>query len=125
MSGAQAADELYKSVYDAIASGVDTYWLSKPLRTGVGQKHTLQLEGGDAKIRYIVGASYNNVAGVMKGSSRNTLNINSTLSYTYKNMMFRNQMDYSYNKSKNSPYGSFSDYIGLEPYFAHTMPTAT
>lgn len=118
MNGAQAADELYKSVYDAIASGVDTYWLSKPLRTGVGQKHTLQLEGGDAKIRYIVGASYNNVAGVMKGSSRNTLNINSTLSYTYKNMVFRNQMDYSYNKSKNSPYGSFSDYIGLEPYFA-------
>lgn len=116
--GAQAADELYKSVYDAIASGVDTYWLSKPLRTGIGQKHTLQLEGGDAKIRYIVGASYNNVAGVMKGSSRNTLNINSTLSYTYKNMVFRNQMDYSYNKSKNSPYGSFSDYIGLEPYFA-------
>lgn len=118
MNGAQAADELYKSVYDAIASGVDTYWLSKPLRTGVGQKHTLQLEGGDAKIRYIVGASFNNVTGVMKGSNRNTLNINSTLSYTYKNMVFRNQMDYSYNKSKNSPYGSFSDYIGLEPYFA-------
>ena len=118
MSDPQAADELYKSVYDAIASGVDTYWLSKPLQTGVGQKHTVQLEGGDSKIRYIVGASYNNIAGVMKGSSRNTLNINSTLSYTYKNMVFRNQMDYSRNKSKNSPYGSFSDYIGLEPYFA-------
>ncbi len=118
MSNPQAADDLYKSVYDAIASGVDTYWLSKPLQTGVGQKHTVQLEGGDSKIRYIVGASYNNVAGVMKGSSRNTLNINSTLSYTYKNMVFRNQMDYTYNRAKNSPYGSFSDYIGLEPYFA-------
>ncbi len=118
VGGAQAADELYKSVYDAIASGVDTYWLSKPLHTGVGQKHTVQLEGGDSKIRYIVGASYNNIAGVMKGSGRNTLNINSTLSYTYKNMVFRNQMDYTYNKSKNSPYGSFSDYISLEPYFA-------
>ncbi|MGM9727207.1 MAG: carboxypeptidase-like regulatory domain-containing protein [Prevotella sp.] len=112
------ADLLYKSIYDAIASGVDTYWLSKPLRTGVGQKHTVQLEGGDSKVRYIVGASYNNIAGVMKGSSRNTLNINSTLSYTYKNMVFRNQLDYDRNVSKNSPYGSFSDYAALEPYFA-------
>ena len=118
MIDVQAADNLYKSVYDAIASGVDTYWLSKPLRTGIGQKHTVQLEGGDSKVRYLVGASFNNVAGVMKGSSRNTLNISSTLSYTYKNMVFRNQLDYDRNTSKNSPYGSFSDYIGLEPYFA-------
>ncbi len=116
--GAQAADNLYKSVYDAIASGVDTYWLSKPLRMGVGQQHTISLEGGDSKVRYIVGAGYNNVAGVMKGSSRNTLNINSTLSYTYKNMVFRNQLDYDRNVSKNSPYGSFSDYVSLEPYYA-------
>ncbi len=118
MSGVQAADDLYKSVYDAIASGVDTYWLSKPLRTGVGQKHTLSLEGGDSKVRYIFGVGYNNVAGVMKGSSRNTLNINSTLSYTYKNMVFRNKLDYDRNVSKNSPYGSFSDYVSLEPYYA-------
>ncbi len=113
-----AADLLYKSVYDAIASGVDTYWLSKPLRTGIGQKHSLSLEGGDSRIRYILGLSYNNVEGVMKGSARNTFNINSTLSYTYKNMVFRNQMDYTRNNSANSPYGSFSQYIGLEPYFS-------
>lgn len=118
MNDVQGADELRKSVYDSIQSGVDTYWLSKPLRTGVGQKHSVSLEGGDSKVRYIVGLSYNNVAGVMKKSSRNTLNINSTLSYTYKNMVFRNQLDYSRNTSKNSPYGSFSDYISLEPYFA-------
>ncbi len=118
IGGAQAADDLYKSVYDAIASGVDTYWLSKPLHTGIGQKHTVTLEGGDSKVRYILGASYNNIAGVMKGSDRNTFNINSSLSYSYKNMVFRNQMDYTRNTSKNSPYGSFSDYITLEPYFA-------
>ncbi len=118
MDNPQNADNLYKSVYDAIASGVDTYWLSKPLRTGVGQRHSVSLEGGDAKIRYILGAGYNNVAGVMKGSSRNTLNINSTLSYSYKNMVFRNELLYDRNMSKNSPYGSFSDYVNLEPYFA-------
>lgn len=118
ISNPNNADLLYKSVYDAIASGVDTYWLSKPLRTGVGQKHTVSLEGGDSKVRYLLGASYNNVAGAMKGSDRNTFNINSTLSYTYKNMVFRNMMDYSHNVSNESPYGSFSDYVTLEPYFA-------
>lgn len=114
----EMADLLYKSVYDAIASGVDTYWLSKPLQSGLGQKHSLSLEGGDSRIRYILGITYNNVTGVMKGSDRNTFNINSTLSYTYKNMVFRNQIDYTRNFSKNSPYGSFSDYVKLEPYFA-------
>lgn len=118
MNSPEMADELYKSVYDAIASGVDTYWLSKPLRVGVGQKHTLSLEGGDSRVRYILGVSYNNVAGVMKGSDRNTFNINSTLSYTYNNMVFRNQLDYNRNTSQNSPYGSFDEYIGLEPYYA-------
>lgn len=113
-----AADALHKSVYDAVHSGVDTYWLSKPLRTGVGQKHSISLEGGDSRIRYILGLSYNNVEGVMKGSDRNTFNINSTLSYTYKTMVFRNRMDYTRNTANNSPYGSFAQYIGLEPYFA-------
>ena len=118
MQSPMYSDLLKKSVYDAIQSGVDTYWLSKPLRTGVGNKHTVQLEGGDSKVRYLLGASYNNVAGVMKGSSRNTFNINSSLSYTYKNMVFRNLMDYTRNVAKNSPYGEFSDYVGLEPYYA-------
>ncbi|MCF0175787.1 MAG: SusC/RagA family TonB-linked outer membrane protein [Bacteroidales bacterium] len=113
-----AADLLNKSVYDAIYSGVDAYWLNKPLRTGVGQKHSLALEGGDSRIRYILGGSFNDVEGAMKGSDRRTLNINSTLSYTYKNMVFRNQIDYTNGNSKNSPYGAFSNYVGLEPYFA-------
>ncbi len=116
--GLQAYDDLYKSVYDAIASGVDTYWLSQPLHTGIGQKHSLSLEGGDTRVRYILGLSYNDTQGVMKGSGRSTLNINSTLSYTYKNMVFRNQMDFTRNWSENSPYGSFSEYVSLEPYFA-------
>lgn len=112
------ADLLQKSVEDAIASGIDTYWLSKPLRSGIGHKHSVSLEGGDARVRYILGASYNDIEGVMKGSNRQTYNINSSLSYSYKNMVFRNLMDFSNNKSNESPYGQFSEYVVLEPYFA-------
>lgn len=112
------ADLLQKSVEDAIASGIDTYWLSKPLHSGVGHKHSVSLEGGDAKVRYILGASYNDIEGVMKGSNRQTYNINSSLSYSYKNMVFRNLMDFTTNSSNESPYGQFSEYVVLEPYFA-------
>lgn len=116
--GAQNADNLYKQVYDAIVSGVDTYWLKIPTRTGIGQKHSLMFEGGDDKIRYLLGAAYNDIEGVMKGSGRQTFNIYSTLAYNYRNLAFRNQIDYTYNKGKDSPYGSFAQYVGLEPYFA-------
>ena len=53
----------------------------------------------------------------MKKSDRNTLNINTTLSYTYKNMIFRNSLEYTRNWSANSPYGSFDEYTRLNPYW--------
>ena len=53
----------------------------------------------------------------MKGSGRNTLNLNTTLSYSYKTLIFRNTLEYTQNWSANSPYGSFSEYVGLNPYW--------
>ena len=108
----------YQAVYNDVARGVDTYWLSQPLRTGFSHKHALNLEGGDSRMRYSAGLSYNKTAGVMKGSERNTLNLNTTLSYTYNNLIFRNTIEFTRNWSKNSPYGSFDEYIGLNPYWA-------
>ena len=84
-------DKRYTTVASAIAAGVDTYWLDKPLRVGVGQKHSLYLEGGDDYMLYGIDLSYNNVAGVMKGSNRNTLSGGITFSYKYKNLLFRNK----------------------------------
>ena len=42
----QQLDEKYNSYYNEVLRGVDTYWLSKPLRVGVGHKHSLTFEGG-------------------------------------------------------------------------------
>ena len=109
-------DKRYTTVASAIAAGVDTYWLDKPLRGGVGQKHSLYLEGGDDYMLYGIDLSYNNVAGVMKGSNRNTLSGGITFSYKYKNLLFRNKFTIDDNKSNDSPYGSFSDYAYLNPY---------
>ena len=111
-------DKRYTTVASAIAAGVDTYWLDKPLRVGVGQKHSLYLEGGDDYMLYGIDLSYNNVAGVMKGSNRNTLSGGITFSYKYKNLLFRNKFTIDDNKSNDSPYGSFSDYAYLNPRLA-------
>lgn len=113
----QNMDKLYQQILTDVMSGVDTYWLSKPLRVGVGQKHSLNLEGGDDRMRYSAGLSYNDIEGVMKGSDRQTINVNVTLSYSYKNLIFRNSLEFTRNTANESPYGAFSDYVRLNPYW--------
>ena len=114
----QSLQNLMKQHQDNVVRGVDTYWLAKPLRTGVGQKHYATIEGGDDRMRYMLGVSYNNVKGAMKGSDRNTANVSGTLSYSYKNMIFRNTMEYTNNWANESPYGEFSTYVELNPYWS-------
>jgi len=119
-AGLQHVQGIYKQNYDNVTRGVDTYWLSQPLRTGLSSKHNLTLEGGDARMRYQAGVTFADNAGVMKGSGRQTFGINNTLSYTYKNLIFRNSLEYNRNTANNSPYGSFSDYVNLNPYYSPT-----
>ena len=54
-------DRLYQELYSRVTNGVDTYWLSQPLSTGVDHKHSLSIEGGDNRMRYQAGISYNNL----------------------------------------------------------------
>lgn len=110
-------DEQYNDIAANIARGVDTYWLSQPLRTGVGQKHSANLEGGTDEMRYSASVMYNDVAGVMRQSGRSTVQGNINLSYRYKQWMFRNSLSVTGNKADDSPYGTFSDYVSINPYF--------
>lgn len=114
----QNLTEQYNELVKNIAEGVDTYWLAKPLHTGVGQKHSLYMEGGDDRMRYSANVSYNGISGVMKGSDRKTVSGNLQLSYRYKNFLFRNSFTLTSNKADDSPYGSFSDYASANPYYS-------
>ena len=109
-------DETYTNKLREVLAGVNTDWLSQPIRTGVGQKHSLYLEGGDQAMVYGVNLSFNNIEGAMKGSTRNTFSGGITLSYRVKDLIFRNQLTIDYNSSDESPYGSFSDYAQMNPY---------
>ena len=107
----------YNKILNDINSGVNTDWLSQPLRVGVGHRHNLRLEGGDKTFRYAASIQYNDVQGVMKKSSRRTLNGTLNLSYYYKTLKFTNSLMLGFNKSEESPYGSFNDYVKMNPYY--------
>lgn len=114
-------DEAYYDKLQNVLSGVNTYWLSQPLRTTYGQKHSLYLEGGGASIRYGVNLLYETSPGVMKGSSRDRYGLGMDLSYNPgKKLIFRNTLSVNQVNGVESPYGNFADYVQMNPYFPKT-----
>lgn len=106
----------YYERYSLIQKGIDTDWLSLPLRNAFNHKHSVYIEGGTPNLRYGVDASYNGTEGVMKGSGRDRYSIGFSLDYRVKKLQVKNTVTFGHTKSKESPYGSFSDYTTLMPY---------
>ena len=109
-------DNLKNEREKEIARGVDTYWLSVPLRTGFTQKHNVYAEGGEENIRYGLGLSYGNTKGVMKGSDRQTLAGNLDLIYRTGKFQFSNKLTINY-LDTSDPTVPFSDYALASPYY--------
>ncbi|WP_442590592.1 SusC/RagA family TonB-linked outer membrane protein [Pedobacter sp. AW31-3R] len=116
----QFLTEQYNNVVKDIARGVNTDWLSQPVRTGMGVKNALFLEGGNTDMRYGIDLNYNNIVGVMKGSKRDNIGGSINLSYRSGKVLFRNILNLNFNKSVNSPYGTFGEYTRLNPYWSPT-----
>ena len=112
-----SAMELYNLRLKKALEGESTYWLSKPLRLGVGNKHSLSVELGGKDLKALATFSYNNVNGAMKGSYRRNISGDINLSYRQNKWTFRNIMSVAFMDSEDSPYGSFSEYAVLNPYF--------
>ncbi|MCW3464610.1 SusC/RagA family TonB-linked outer membrane protein [Chitinophaga nivalis] len=114
----QRLKELYAARQIEVRRGVNTYWLSQPVRTGVYDRHSLYAEGGDDYVRYGLQLAAGNEQGVMKGSGRSNYSGEVSLAYQYKQLRFRNALTVNYNKSTNSPFGSFSQFGLLNPYYS-------
>lgn len=99
-----------------VQRGVDTYWLSKPLRTIFNHKHSVYVEGGSDNLRFGVDLKYDNQDGVMKGSFRDRMGAGFSLDYRFKRLQIKNYISYNVTKSKESPYGTFRDYTEKQPY---------
>lgn len=108
----------YNQIARWIAQGVDTDWMSKPLRNAFGTRHSLNLQGGDSRMRYGIDLNYGNSPGVMKESKRDNYGIGVDLSYNMNDkVLFDNYLSVNQTNSKESPYGKFSDYTEINPYF--------
>ena len=106
----------YQSRLMEVRRGVDTYWLSQPLRTSVQHRHAVTLEGGSQALRYKLYAGLNETPGVMKGSKRSTQTASLDLSYRFSKFLLKNSVTVDNAVGTESPYGSFSQYARLNPY---------
>ena len=109
--------KMYTQRQSAVKSGINTDWISKPLRLGVGNKHSLSVELGDKALQAIVDLSYQNIKGVMKGSDRTNISGAISLLYRHQNFLFRNQLTITSNEAHDSKYGTFDEYTKLNPYY--------
>ena len=111
-------DKDYNYKLSLVESGVNTYWLSQPLKVEFNQKHSIFIEGGDKAVRYGIDFKYDKDNGVMKGSARDRGALGFSLSYNLKDkLLVRNYLTVNKVKSKESPYGDFSQYALLNPYY--------
>lgn len=109
-------DREYNERLKEVLRGVDTYWLSKPLRTGVNQRYSLYFEGGSSQFRYGIDLRYDTDQGVMKRSGRDRLGMNVNFRYNIGTQLYiNNTLSVEEVKEKNSPYGEFYQYARLNP----------
>lgn len=108
--------KLYNQKLAEIESGIDTYWLTEPLRVGVNQKHSLYIEGGEGSFLFGIGAGYNGISGVMEKSNREVISGNIDLIYRIKKFQFSNKFSMTNTKNKN-PIVDFSEYAAANPYY--------
>ena len=109
-------DDLRNKRLLEIERGVDTYWLSEPIRPGFTHKHNIYAEGGEDKIRYGIGLSLGNVDGVMENSGRQTLEGNVDLIYRTGKFQFSNKLSINWLDVSN-PTVSFAEYAYANPYY--------
>ncbi|MBO5788261.1 MAG: SusC/RagA family TonB-linked outer membrane protein, partial [Bacteroidaceae bacterium] len=108
---------LYNRYKRNVLGGVDTYWLSKPLRTALQHRHSVSVAGGTDAFRYSLDVNAAMQPGVMKVSENQTTGVNFNMTYMKDKFTMRANVNLSMSDSKNSPYGSYSQYTRLNPYY--------
>ena len=110
-------DELYNQRYKQIAAGQNSDWLSQPARTALSHDHSLRIYGGASNLRYELTGRFGDTRGVMKDDYRKRYSLGFKLDYFIGNSVtLSNRTTYQEVDVKNSPYGSFSQYVQMNPY---------
>lgn len=111
--------ETYAKKLAYVNSGIDTDWISKPLRTSFSHTHNLNVSGEGSGLSYQVTARYGNNNGVMKGDKRENIGFGTFFSYNLNNKIIATlRADYSQNSTLGSNYGEFRNFVDANPYDA-------
>ena len=106
----------YYNILKEIERGVESYWLSEPVRTAFVHRQNISAEGGDQNLRYMLSLSYGKQPGVMKLSDRTTTSGNTKLIYRKGNLSFSNSLTLDLVTANREPV-RFADYANANPYF--------
>lgn len=110
-------DEAYNEKFKRIQRGVNTNWIAKPLRNSTSFSHSLSMTGRGGGMDYGVTARYSDKRGVMKGDYRNNYGLAFYFSYRLVDKLtITYRADISKTDTKASPYGSFTEFVKLNPY---------
>ena len=120
-TGSSSTDIAWQKVYyeklDRVNAGVNTDWKRLALRTGLTHLHNVMLSGGSRDFRYNVSGNINSTLGIMDESGRTSSSLRINITYGSLSKLFiQNIASFSAARSKDVPYGKFSDYVRLNPY---------
>lgn len=109
--------QAYNLRLQEVLRGRDTYWPALPLQNAFKQRHRVTMEGGHGDMTYGLNFTYNANPGVMKGSKRDVYNAESFLNYRTGKFQLSNQLNIQVANATNSPWGIFSQYTAMNPYY--------
>ena len=110
-------DKLYNQRYKAIAAGQNSDWLAQPARTSFSHDHSLRIYGGLQNLRYELTGRFGDTKGVMKEDYRKRYNMGFKLDYFINNsIQISNRTTYAEISAQDTPYGTFSEYVQMNPY---------
>lgn len=116
-------DKTYNERFQTIRRGQNSDWLAQPARTAFSHDHSLRVYGGASNLRYELSGRFGDTKGVMKGDYRHRYNLGFKLDYYVDNsFQISNRTTYSEVSTKDSPYGSFTQYTQMNPYDAMFNP---
>lgn len=111
-------DQIYNERLKAVNGGINTDWLRIPIQTGVNNRSTVYLSGGDEVIRYGIHATAGFQNGVMKNQDRKNYSGQFDFSFRTSKVLFSNSIRLYETKSNESNYGSFMSYAQMNPYWS-------
>ena len=110
-------DRAYDYKLQNVRRGVNTDWIHAPLRIPFSHSHSLALSARGSNVDYRATLNLNDSYGVMKADNRRRFGVGFSVGYHLRDKLTVSfKTNFSMTNSKDTPYGTFSDYVALNPY---------